>query len=333
MDPAHSMNNAQFMGSAMNTMMLTQHISSQLNRLGNSNSTIMETLLDNKFLVSTMMIIIQMLLIGLISLMVTPLNGVLVGIMKSIVYVFKYYIIKPLVKYIIFIYEKITRKKINYTIKRTIQTLTSNFKRNQELFTRVLWYLTQQKMNITEPLNDAIKENKKELYYDNPESLAGFTSDCNKDIKICLLPMMGSDLFIEFNGYKIYYYINSEVVDIHTDIEGTKRNNLYIKLETKSEDLHTTILEEFVKHCVVEYNMNIAEWKQKIYRNAGGEWKDSVESSSPKSIESIILKNNKKEEITTSLDFFVNNREFYIERSIRHKFTVLIMGQPGTGKT
>ena len=53
----------------------------------------------------------------------------------------------------------------------------------------------------------------------------------------------------------------------------------------------------------------------------------------PKNCNSIVLRNDMKDDLTSSLDFFRKNGEFYRGHGQRYKYVTLFTGHPGTGKT
>ena len=52
-----------------------------------------------------------------------------------------------------------------------------------------------------------------------------------------------------------------------------------------------------------------------------------------RSLESIYLDENIKQNIVSRIDWFINNKEWYLKRGIPYKFSILLYGEPGTGKT
>jgi AAA+ superfamily predicted ATPase len=313
---------------------LTQHIMGQLNRLGNNNETVVETLTNSKFVTSTVMIILQIVLVGLVTAVTNPLNKIIGKFINNMFYYFRFFVFSPIFKIYAFLVKIITRTKILHTISRDVPLFTTNYKRNNELFNCVQWYLTRIDLN-QEIDKDNIKENFKEVYYDSEGTpLIEFTQDANNKINFNLLPKTGySNSCVQYLDHKIYFDIEKSIFELNTEIESTKRDNIIIHLTTKHSNFDSNILEKFIEHCVMTYNENKTEWNQKIFHNAGSDWKSPINASSPKSADSIILKDGMKEQVIRSINFFVNNKDFYLNHSIRWKYTVLIMGQPGTGKT
>lgn len=52
-----------------------------------------------------------------------------------------------------------------------------------------------------------------------------------------------------------------------------------------------------------------------------------------RSIKSVILKKDIKEKLISDIDFFLSNREWYENRGLNYKTSIILEGPPGTGKT
>lgn len=84
----------------------------------------------------------------------------------------------------------------------------------------------------------------------------------------------------------------------------------------------------------------IAEGKNKDNKNmvkvhlltGGRGWGNSIERSK-RSMESVFMAQSIKDEITSRIDWFLKNRDWYIKRGINYKLVFMLHGVPGSGKT
>jgi chaperone BCS1 len=71
----------------------------------------------------------------------------------------------------------------------------------------------------------------------------------------------------------------------------------------------------------------------KVYMiNGGRGWGSSI-GRSKRHMDSVFMTQSIKDEITSRIDWFLNNREWYITRGINYKLVFMLHGVPGSGKT
>lgn len=206
-----------------------------------------------------------------------------------------------------------------------IDYITDN-KQINELYKAVHWYLS----------------NSEEIDFIN-ESPLKFTFE--KKITSDSVKKMGEETLnkylaknkektIEYNKHKIIYSMSDHLINVYTDKER-KRENYRITLKViMNEKATNDILEDFCNHCLTEYmkNMTSSIWVQQIFVNENDKWKSSP-SKNRRKIDTIVLKNNLKEEIKKDLQLFLNSEEWYHHRDIPYTRGYLFYGVPGTGKT
>ena len=83
------------------------------------------------------------------------------------------------------------------------------------------------------------------------------------------------------------------IYTLSRNIKFLVTENYKVQLSTiVPQNLNQDILEEFCKHCLIEYVKSLTsnKWKQLIYTNSGIEWK-STPSNNTRKLDTIILKN------------------------------------------
>ena len=81
-----------------------------------------------------------------------------------------------------------------------------------------------------------------------------------------------------------------------------------------------------------EFDQN-TRWVQKKYINdESGKWIE-IKNTNHRTLENIILKEAQKRQIEKIVTEFPQRKMWYREKSIPHKFTIMMKGPPGTGKT
>jgi hypothetical protein len=230
------------------------------------------------------------------------------------------------------IYKKLTNFKPKYKISSEVSLITSELKKNQQLFITIQWFLASEYCKrIT---NVIIDGNHNEIYYpEQSRQITEFNLKDTQKIKFSVGPIMGDDFRFEYESHEIICRKKKNQIEINGDVESTKRDNITYQFETYDENPNSDILIRLHEYAVRMYNSNRDEWRQKIYVNEGNRWKDPQDILSPSSVDSIVLRDNLVTEFVASLDFFRANRQFYIDHGQRYKYVTLLMGPPGTGKT
>lgn len=325
--------------SAMNSMMMSNHIMNQFNTMmysNNTNSTFYDSITDTKFVSQTFLMFIQIFAISFFSAFSSHLSDCM-SYFKNIFerfvrrFIFGYFI-NPILKFYSKIYKFIRGIKPKYRIELVVSLITSESKKNGDLFEIIQWYISSQycqKKKKQESLN-----NSKEIYYplNSFNSLYNYIEK-NAKIPFNVTPLLNEDFIILFENHEITCMREKNKIELNGDLESQKRDNISYYLETYDENENSDIIERFCDHAVKSYNTVRKEWKQKIYTNNEDVWEEPNDIFSPNDVNSIILRDGVKEDFVTSIDFFFKNKDFYKKHGQRHKYVTLLLGPPGTGKT
>ena len=323
----------------MNQMMMTNHIQSHFSNMMNKNTTsdgIYSALTDTTFMMTTIIMFLQIIAVSMFSAFsssfTSSIDSFRIYILDIIRRYFRIIFANPLFTLYDKIYKNITKFKPKYKISTEISLITSELKKNQNLFVPIQWFLASE--FCVRVKNIIVDANHNEIYY--PEQSKQITDYKMKDhekIKFSVGPVMGDELRFNFESHEIVCHKKKTQIEINGDVESTKRDNITYTFETFDENPNSDILIKLHEYAVRMYNSNRDEWKQKLFVNEGDRWKEPQDILSPSSVESIVLRDNLVQEFVTSLDFFRSNRQFYIDHGQRYKYVSLLMGPPGTGKT
>jgi hypothetical protein len=322
--------------SAMNTMMMSNHIMNHFNGMSNSNNTFYENITDTKFASQTFLMFIQIFAVSLFSAFSSQLSDGM-SYFRNIIdrfirrFIFGY-LINPVLNIYSKVYKFIRGIKPKYRIELVVSLITSESKKNGELFEIIQWFISSQfceKKKKPDNLN-----NSKEIYYplNSYNSLYNYVESDTK-IPFNITPLLNEDFIIIFENHEITCIREKNQIELNGDLESQKRDNISYYLETYDENENSDILERFCNFAVKSYNTDRKEWKQKIFTNNEDIWDEPQEIFSPNNVDSIILREGIKEDFVTSLDFFFKKKDFYKKHGQRHKYVTLLLGPPGTGKT
>jgi hypothetical protein len=320
----------------MNTMMMTNHIHSHFSRINTTSDSIYSALTDTSFIFSTIVMFLQIIAVSMFSAFSTgftsSLDSFRIYLLDICKRYFRLFLTGPLYRIYDFIYKRLTNFKPKYKISSEISLITSELKKNQHLFVPIQWFISSEYCKKIR--NIVVDGNHNEIYYpEQSRQISEFNMKDSEKIKFSIAPVMGDDLRFEFDLHEIVCRKKKVQIEINGDVESTKRDNITYEFETYDENPHSDILVRLHEYAVRMYNSNRDEWRQKIYVNEGDRWKEPQDILSPSSVESIVLRDNLVSEFVASLDFFRNNRQFYIDHGQRYKYVTLLMGPPGTGKT
>lgn len=323
----------------MNTMMMTSHIQSHFSRLMNTNSTsdsVYSALTDTTFMITTIIMFLQIIAVSLFSAFsssfTSSIDNVRVYFIEFIRRYFRLFLSGPIYTIYDKIHKKLTNFKPKYKISTEVSLITSELKKNHQLFVPIQWFLASEYCKRIK--NVIVDENHNEIYYpEQSRQISEFNMKDSEKIKFSVGPIMGDDFRFEFQSHEIVCRKKKIQIEINGDIESTKRDNITYQFETYDENPNSDILVRLHEYAVRMYNSNRDEWRQKIYINEGDRWKEPQDILSPSSVDSIVLRDNLVSEFVASLDFFRGNRQFYIDHGQRYKYVTLLMGPPGTGKT
>ena len=319
----------------MNNMMMTNHIMNHFKSRG--NVSISESLLSHEFVNETTLMFIQIVAVSLftgVTAYFTSSFDFLISRFKRFFdrFIFKL-IINPFIKLLSFIFRFIVRRKIKHKITANISLITSSLRKNAEMFESIQWFLTSDFCErIISP--NQLNSNTKEIYYmQNNKPLYNFDFYNTEHIAFNVGPINGTEVVVKFDSHDIYVYTVKDRIEINGDLENSKRDNITYCLETYVENVKSDIFEKFCEHAVRTHNKYRSEWSQRIYHHNGNEWNEPQHINSPNNIDNIILREDMKNNFINIMNFFLNNRDYYIEHGQRYKKIILFMGHPGTGKT
>lgn len=331
--------NPSHMTNTMNTMMMSNHIQSHFSNMMYKNTSsdgIYSALTDTTFMLTTIIMFLQIIAVSLFSAFSSSFSSSVDSFRIYMLDIFRRYFriifANPMFSLYDKMYKSITNFKPKYKISTEVSLITSELKKNQNLFVPIQWFLASE--FCVKIKNIIVDANHNEIYYsEQSKQITEYNMKDHEKIKFSVGPVMGNDLRFIFESHEIVCRKTKTQIEINGDVESTKRDNITYTFETFDENPNSDILIKLHEYAVRMYNSNRDEWRQKIYVNEGDRWKEPQYILSPSSVDSIVLRDNLVQEFVTSLDFFRSNRQFYIDHGQRYKYVSLLMGPPGTGKT
>lgn len=238
----------------------------------------------------------------------------------------------PFTNFYYYILKKIYGDHPKYKIIRTCSQYTTELIRNSELFEIIQWYINSVKC---EKINkNTMAEKSKEIYYENPfQSIKYYNDTSISNIKFSIGTTYGEDILIKFNDYEINCSKEKLEIEIKGELQTEKRDNICYYFETYDLNPESNIIEQFFQKAIIEHNKTKQEWIQKIYHNDCDEWENEQTISAPSSLKTVVMRDEMKETLNNSVEFFLSNPDFYAENGLRRKLVIANMGPPGTGKT
>lgn len=238
----------------------------------------------------------------------------------------------PFINFYYFLLKKIYGDQTKYKIVRTCSQYTTELIRNSELFEIIQWFINSDECEKIKK-NEMI-EKSKEIYYQNPFHYINDFNDQNIiNIKFGVGTTYGEDILIKFESYEIICTKEKQDIEIKGELQTEKRDNITYYFETHDLKPDSDIIERFFQKAIVEYNKSKKEWKQKIFHNDSDGWEDGQDISAPSSLKTVVMRDDMKETLENSIEFFLTNPDFYAENGLRRKLVIANMGPPGTGKT
>lgn len=307
----------------MTHMFAINQLMTHLNSKIRSNSTYFEVSND-PFVNETVHMVIQMVLIGIF----TGMAGYITNSFDKIIRLFNISSnIRDVINMIFNLFKK--KEKQRHRIQRTVPLITSALHKNADLHTKLQWFISSDHC-VKVPNTDLIQSNPvKEIYYVN---MGVDINTTDKDVKLNESPLVGADMMIRFEDHDIKVRLTNEVIEVHGDLDTTKRDNMIYHLETYSDVEDSDILQRFCNYAIIKHNTTKQKWEQKLFNHNAGQWDNGTKCYSP-NINSVVLHNGMKNEILGIMDFFHHNEKYYIDNGMRYKNILLCLGYPGTGKT
>ena len=175
--------------SAMNSMMMSNHIMKQFDNVLYSNGTIYETLIDGKFITQTFVIFIQIFAISIFSFFSNHISYIFKDLKKYTEKIISKIIIGFILYPFIFTYRKIYKyinnEKQKYKIIRNISLITSESKRNGQLFEIIQWFIS----------SEHCKKGKKEKIIDNNTKTDNFENKKKETTNITNYVKIASNVY------------------------------------------------------------------------------------------------------------------------------------------
>ncbi len=84
---------------------------------------------------------------------------------------------------------------------------------------------------------------------------------------------------------------------------------------------------------ILDMAMKDAEREQYIYSQEGTHWHRSGNPYGKRTMDSIFIDEKVKENIIKRIEWFYENKQWYLDRGITYKLCICLYGPPGTGKT
>jgi hypothetical protein len=154
----------------------------------------------------------------------------------------------------------------------------------------------------------------------------------DKNITLNEAPLVGGDMIVVFEDHDISICLMKETIEVHGDLDTTKRDNMIYQLTVYCDNEDDDILQRFCNYAIIKHNTTKQKWEQKLFNHTAGQWDNGTKCYSP-NINSVVLHNGMKNEILGIMDFFHHNEKYYIDNGMRYKNILLCLGYPGTGKT
>jgi AAA+ superfamily predicted ATPase len=209
------------------------------------------------------------------------------------------------------------RGKENVNKYLEVRKITEGCEINK-IFPKILWYL--QTLATKNKDNDKMCIETTEALLDTP----------------IFSPIVSDNNTIIYKDTEISYHVSKEVKSIYTHSK-IERENQIIKISAKIPK-ESTLLIDLYQDAIKEYDKHKKEItsERNIYiNNDKGEWVSQKMSKTNKEIDihSVILRNGCLSEYIASLDKFAKSEDFYKKKGKEYKFTYLLYGIPGTGKS
>ena len=320
-----------FMPNMMSNMMFSNHIMTKFN--GHTNSS--GNLFSETFISETFTMFMQIFAVSFFAAFsayctssMEYMKNIFTRTIKRIFRLLFY----PFINFYYFCLKKIYGDQTKYRIIRTCSQYTSELIRNSELFEIIQWYISSDKCEKIKKNTNV--EKCKEIYH---QSSYHFINDYNDDnintIKFGISSTYGEDILINFDSHEIICSKEKSDIEMKGELQTDKRDNICYYFETYDLNPESDIIERYFHKAIVEYNKSKKEWKQLIFHNNYDGWEDGQDISAPSSLKSVVMRDEMKETLTNSIEFFLSNPDFYSENGLRRKLVIANMGPPGTGKT
>ena len=235
-------------------------------------------------------------------------------------------------------YTKRKYKTITFTKRRVRVTtkfgIDSRYETTKEI-DAVINYISN---NTTINNYNFLKESFNESETIRPQITEGYLEPSESVYNIILKP---------FTNSKDPFFRNKEILlDIILDKydKGSDNQHNIYESNYKLYADNINILTEFINKCVKEYNEYLEQQTTvtkfySVYQGSSiSKYREKEENTYltfpliiSKSFDNIFLP--EKNKLLNDLNFFINNKQWYLNKGIQYSFGILLKGEPGTGKT
>ncbi len=324
------------MSSMMSNMMMSSHIMSKFHGSGHLHlNTTNNNLLSESLINDTIGMFLQIFAVSFFaafSAYCTSSMEYLKNLFTKTIRRFIKILLSPFINFYYYLIKKIYGDQTKYKIIRTCSQYTSELIRNSELFEIIQWFINSDHC-IKIKKNTSVEKSKEIYYNDIYHYINSFSSTNITNIKFGIGTTFGEDIIIKFDDHEITCYKEKSDIEIKGELQTEKRDNICYYFETSDSNPDSDIIERLFKKAILDFNNFKKEWKQLIFHNDGDSWEDGQDISAPSSLKSVVMRDEMKETLENSVDFFLTNQEFYAENGLRRKLVIANMGPPGTGKT
>jgi len=322
------------MPNMMSNIMFTNHIMSKFNN-PHGATNITGTIFTESFVSETFTMFLQIFAVSFFAALsaycttsMEYMKNLFTKIIKRLLRLLLY----PFITFYYFILKKIYGEQTKYKIIRTCSQFTSELIRNSELFEIIQWFINSE--HCEKIKKNTIIEKSKEIYYNNTFNYINDYNEQNiSNIKFGVGTTYGEDILILFDSHEIICTKEKNDIEIKGELQTEKRDNICYYFETYDVNSESDIIERFFQKAITEYNKSKREWKQLIFHNDSDVWEDGQNISAPSSLKTVVMRDDMKDTLENTVNFFLTNPDFYAENGLRRKLVIANMGPPGTGKT
>ena len=324
---------SNMMPNMMSNMMFSNHIMSKFNSNSGTNST--GNIFSETFISETFSMFLQIFAVSFFAAFSAYCTTSMEYMKNIFTYTIKRFfrlIFSPFINLYYYILKKIYGDQTKYKIIRTCSQYTTELIRNSELFEIIQWFINSD--NCEKIKKNTTVEKSKEIYHQSSHHYINEYNEQNiQNIKFNVGSTYGEDITIKFDSHEIICSKEKSDIEIKGELQTEKRDNITYYFETYDLNPDSDIIERIFQKAIIEYNKSKKEWKQLIFHNDSDGWDEGQDISAPSSLKSVVMRDDMKETLENSIDFFLTNSDFYSENGLRRKLVIANMGPPGTGKT